>query len=70
MAWANNTIALHRSTSQDAAVVRADILDRIELAVEIEHRSLRPIEIDDAMRSGGEINGEADGGPIAHVDEQ
>jgi len=69
MPWANDAFTVHRSASQDAAIVRADILDRIQLAVEIEDRSLGTIEIDDAVRSGGEINDEADGGPIAHLDE-
>ena len=69
MSWANDTFALHRPAGQDAAVVRADILDRIELAVQVEDRGLGTIEVDDAVRAGGEINDEADGGPGPQLNE-
>jgi hypothetical protein len=66
MAWTDHLIAIDRPAGEDAAIMGTDVLDRVELTLDVEHRNLRPVDIDDAMRAGREFGRGGDWGPIRH----
>ena len=51
----NDLIALHRPAGEDAAVMRTDIFNGVELAIEIEDSDLGPINVDRAPCPDGKL---------------
>src|SRR5580765_8690910 len=58
--------AVHLATGQLAAVVRADVLDRVELAVDVEHRDRGVAVPDDLEFPRQQFGLGADANPAAH----
>ena len=67
VARTDNHVAFHHTACQDAAVVRADILDCIAGAVDIEHGNLRAIDLDAANTADREILNRGDIDPVRHI---
>ena len=63
MPWTNDDIAFDRTASQSAAIVRADVVDCVELAVDIEDRDQRVIDFDLCEVAADDGSGGSDGNP-------
>jgi hypothetical protein len=67
MSGADDLVTFDRSaTRQDGAIVSTDVLDCVELAVDIEHRSNASVQINGLVMSGLDAFNVCDENPVGH----
>src|SRR5262249_44266178 len=67
VARAFDLTAFDNAAGQLAAVVRADVLDRVEVAVDVEDGDRRVAVVDDAVFARQEIGRRRDADPVTHA---
>ena len=67
MPGTDDVVAFHMAAGEIAAVVRAQVFERVELATQIENDDWRTVRVNDAPLSRRELSDRRNGDPVAQT---